>query len=131
MTGARKFLLALAPVAIFALGCDMASVAGSGGKKLTLVAPASQTIERGKTNDVLIAIQRKDFSGPVDLVFDRLPQGVKVTNPTPRIPSGDSSATVTLHADPGADLVKDQKVLVTAKASDMEVSESFNLTVKE
>ncbi len=125
----------LLPAVLFILGlylsCDSSTVRGPAGAGLKLQKPVDQTLERGRTNDVSVLIQREGFTGPVALELSQLPAGVNVTSSKLEIPGAGKSATVTLHADPQAALVANHRVLVTAKALGLEVSEGFNLTVKE
>lgn len=112
-------------------GCDSSSVVGERGTKLKIVKPMDQTVARGKTTDFDVLIGRDEFSGPVALQLSQLPAGVHVTNTKMEIPNAETALTLTLHADPNAAMVTNQRVVVTAKAADLEVSEDFRLTVKE
>ena len=123
---------AFALVLVAAPGCERTTVETSGGSKLTLKKPADQTLVRGKTNDVRVEIDRKDLAGPVEVEVDRLPKGVHVATDNTSIPQEQESVTLTLHADPNADLVTNHRVTVKAKASPgVEATEVFQVTVKE
>ena len=120
--------------AIFLAGtaCNQTSVEGVGGQKLTLKKPADQTLVRGKTNDVRVEIARKNIDGPVALEVGQLPRGVRVATNDQNIPREKEAVTLTLHADPTADLVTNHRVTVTAKAEPgVEATEVFQVTVKE
>jgi hypothetical protein len=86
----RKFVFVAAVTTVLALfnGCSKTStelssktsVEGSGGKKMTLVQPADQTVKRGSFTEVTVKISREKFSEPVsdkaDIVSN---QNVKVS----------------------------------------------------
>lgn len=118
-------------VSALVVSCDSSSVSGPGSTKLKLIQPKDQTLQRGKTNDVAVSIARDDFTGPVAIEVTQLPAGVKVTNSKTEVPSTDKSTTLTLHAQPDAALVTNHRVIVIARAGDMEVAEGFKLTVTE
>jgi len=130
----QKFVTCAVIVAafLFVSGCKHATVEGSGGKKLTLVKPADQTIKRGETNQVSIAVTRDNFRDAVDISFDNLPAGVTVQDKDKKLAANDNTATFTLKADANAGLVTNHEVKVTATGPDgMKVTEAFKLTVKD
>ena len=107
-----------------------AKVKDEHGRKLTLVAPASQKLVQGETNRILVAIARTGIEGPVEIKFEGLPSGVSVVESRPEIPAYSSTATFTLHASNDAQLVDDRQATVTAVGpGGMSVSERFNLDV--
>lgn len=111
--------------------CDSARVKDEQGRKLTLVAPASQSLKQGDTNKVMVAIARKGFEDNVAIRFEGLPPGVRVVEAEPTIPRDDNTATFTLEASGNAALVEDQAATVTASApGGMSVSETFKVSVK-
>jgi|SoiMethySBSTD1v2_1073268.scaffolds.fasta_scaffold383422_2 hypothetical protein len=119
--------------ALFALaGCHSTSVQDQQGNKLTLLKPADQTLRRGDTNQVTVAINRGGFTSPVPIDFAGLPAGVRVVEADRKIQSGESSASFTLQADNNAALVEKQRVVVTAYTpGGAETREEFRVTVKE
>ncbi len=126
----RSFVL-LTGLSFLLVGCEQTTVSGT-RKKLTLKKPADQTLVRGKTNEVRVAVERAGFSGPVTLEFGQLPKGVQVTPADQKVAADADSAVCTLHADPTADLVVNQNVTVTAKTMpDLQATETFKLTVKD
>jgi hypothetical protein len=128
------FLPACSLVSLLVLGasCDRTSVEDSAGRKLTLKKPVDQTLTRGKTNDLRVEVDRKNIQDPVTLEIDQLPKGVHVVNTDVKIPRDSESVTLTLHADPTADIVSNHRVTVTAKAPpDLQATEVFQVSVKE
>ena len=128
------FLPACSLLCLLVLGvsCDRTSVQDSAGRKLTLKKPTDQTLTRGKTNDIRVEVDRKNIPDPVTVEIDQLPKGVHVVNAETKIPGGSESVTLTLHADPTADIVSNHRVTVTAKASpDLQATEIFKVSVKE
>ena len=111
-------------------GCG-STVTGASGKKMTLVKPSAQTLHRGKTKEMDVEVRRNNILRSVVIAFSQLPEGVRVTNSKVEIPASENTARVVLHADPTAALVSNQRVIVTAKAEELEVAEGFELTVKE
>ncbi|MCA9319927.1 MAG: hypothetical protein KDB53_04290 [Planctomycetes bacterium] len=131
------FMKRWTPLVIFAglltlgLGCGKSTVKGEGGKSLTLVKPANQTITQGSTNKVLLTVVRGDFEGKVGIEIDDLPDGIALANDKESIAAGDNTLTVTMVADTDAALVKNHRVKVTASGpNDMAVSEFFEVTVQ-
>jgi hypothetical protein len=125
------FLAVLAALMGASAGCEKSTV-GARGKKLTVMKPADQTIQRGETNEVKIIIKRDDFRDPVNVRFEGLPTGVTVQDQNGQIAAEANTATFTLKADPNANLGKDQVVYVKVSAPDgLNTEESFKLTVKD
>jgi hypothetical protein len=121
---------AILAVAGLAAACDVAKVEDEQGRKITLVAPASQKLARGETNRVLVAIARTGIAGPVRIKFDGLPSGVTVVESPTEIPADSSTATFTLHAENDAELAASRPATVTAIGpGGMSVSERFNVDV--
>ena len=116
-------------VAVF--GCEQTTVEGTGGRKLTLSQPSSQTLKRGETNTISISITRASFSNPVEVKFSNLPKGVSVVEDK-KIGTDQNSGTYTLHAAPDADLVANHVAKVTVEGPDgMTATETFQITVKD
>jgi len=110
--------------------CDVAKVEDEKGRKITLVAPASQKLKQGETNRVLVAIARTGVAGPVRIKFDGLPSGVTVVETPTEIPADSSTATFTLHAENDAELAASRPATITAIGpGGMSVSERFNIDV--
>jgi hypothetical protein len=124
-------LATLGTLAAALAACDTGKVADEKGNKLTLVAPADQSLKQGETEKVTVAIARKGFEDAVTVRFEGLPAGVKVVETDPLIPPDDNTRTFTLQADAAAELVQDQTATVTASGpGGMSVSEQFKVTVK-
>lgn len=124
-------ITALLPVVLaFQAGCQKSTVEGPRNEKLTLLKPSAVTIERGRTEKVMVNIQRQNVTGPVAVNFENLPDGVKIEQNGRNI-EGDS-ATFVLEADDSADLVTNHAARVTIKGPDgMAVAETFDVTVRE
>lgn len=120
--------LCLAALVSFA-ACEKKTEADALGRKLTLVLKADQVIAPGETDPVLVTVARSDFNGAVDITFSNLPDGVTLANPG-EIPSTENFRTYTLVASAGAPPVDDQRVVVTAKAKGIDVSDTIRLTVR-
>ena len=123
----------VALTAIGACGKLSSSVSGEAGKKLTLVAPADQSITQGGTEALAVVIVRKNFDDIVDFEINELPSGITVAEGSKlSIPAGKlKSESVTLLAAVDASVVKNHRVSVTAKGPDgIAVTEYFRLTVK-
>ena len=113
-----------------AAGCEKTTVESSAGKKLTLVKPSNQTITRGETEKVMVAVARTNFEGPVMVRFNDLPRGVSVVDSTSNIDGNERTFVLKAAAD--ADLVKNHSASVTATGPDgMAATEKFEITVKE
>jgi hypothetical protein len=132
----------LATFAVLALafgvvaGCNnakspVASVEGSGGRKITLLDVADQTLTRGQTNKVMITVTRDKITDPLDVTFENLPKGVSVVESSPKIAANENIVNFTLKAEPDADLVTNHEVKATIGHGDMKVSDTFKVTVKE
>src|SRR5262245_12541868 len=127
-----SLLTTAAAAMLLIVGCQKSTVEGPSGKKLTIVKPADQTVKRGDTNQVTVAIGRDNFKDAVAIQFDNLPNGVSVEEKEKKIPGDDKVATFTLKADPEAALVSNHEAKVTAVGPDgMKVTESFKITVKD
>ena len=127
-------LLSLLGLQVLA-GCGKMSstVSGTSGRKLTLVAPADQSLNQGDNNKVALAIVRQNFEDAVEIEISELPKGVTVAGGTKlSIPSGMlKTDTITLVAEKDATVVNDHRVRVTAKGPEgISVTEFFNLTVR-
>jgi hypothetical protein len=102
------------------VGCgEKGTVTGSGGKKLTLTAPAATTVKQGDSKDVTVTIKRTKFDEPVTVTLSDLPKGVTADESKKTIEKGQDSVKFTLTAADNANPEKGHKVKVTAKASDM------------
>lgn len=129
-----SLLIVLCALAFAGAACTKKStVEGSGGKKLTLVAPMNQTVKQGDTNKVDFAIVRTNFDDPVEIEISNLPSGVTVAQGNRvTIPSGKLRVDgITLVASSDATLVRDHQVSVTAKGPEgIAVTEYFKVTVE-
>jgi uncharacterized membrane protein len=121
-------------------GCEQTTTTGPQGgttartaspKRLTLTAAKDQTIRRGDTDKILVAINRDNFNDPVTVRVTGLPKGISVLEGNDAvIPGGSNSATVTLKAAADADL-GEHNVTLSAEAAGLEKnSQVFRLTVK-
>jgi len=115
---------------LFALAsCSKETAAGGrANTRLALSKPANQTIQQGDSNKVAVSVDRTGFADPVKVSFSNLPMGVKVTEDS--IPAGDSSRDFVLVAAPDAALVEKQLVTVHARGNGIDLSQTFELTVK-
>jgi hypothetical protein len=130
MKYATRFVAALA-VLVSALGCEKTSVEGAGGKKLTLIAPASQTLKRGETNQIAITVTRSNCADSVAVKFSDLPKGTSVVEDK-KIDADKNVGTYTIHSTPDADLVTNHVAKVTVEGpGGMTATESFQVTVKD
>jgi hypothetical protein len=124
-------LLAAIAALLLPLGCKHSTVQDSQGRSLTLMKPADQTVRQGETDQVAVSISRSGFSDPVSVRFSGLPSGVRVVEADKKIASDQSTANFTLQADPGADLVANHAVRVTAEGpSGVAATQDFKVTVK-
>jgi ABC-type glycerol-3-phosphate transport system substrate-binding protein len=113
-----------------AAACGVSKVKDEHGRKITLVAPSSQSIKQGENNRLVVAIARTGIEGPVQIRFEGLPAGVTVVESAPEIKADDSTATFTLHAAGDAPVEKGQTATVTAIGPEgMSVSERFEIDV--
>lgn len=129
----KRILPVLAAVAMtVVLGCERTTVRDASGRKLTLMKPADQTLTRGETNKVAVTIARSNFDGPVNIMFEDLPKGVKLVEGKKSIEKDDSLDTWTLMADAEADLVTNHAVRIIAEGPEgLRAAETFYITVKE
>jgi hypothetical protein len=121
---------------IGAVGCEQKSGTAPGTnpnkpEKLTLTTKKSQTITQDKTDEMDVAITRKEFSGPVELAVNDLPKGVTLETKDLTIPDGKNTLTLTLKAAADAPPVTDHVFHIVAKAKDIPpVTDEVKLTVK-
>lgn len=116
-------------------GCGEVSttVTGTSNRKLTMVAPADQSVRQGDANKVALVIVRQNFEDAVEIEIADLPSGVTVAGGNKlTIPSGMLKVdTMTLVADKDASVVTDHLVSVTASGPDgISATEFFKVTVK-
>ena len=124
--------LAVAAMAAAPMGCGSNTAKDAGGRELTIVKPADQTIKRGESNRVAVAITRDEFEGPVNVRFEGLPAGVKVAEGDVTIPADKNVMNFTLVADVSAELVAEKPVrVVVTGPNNLVTSEVFELTIKE
>ena len=133
MTVALMALLVVGSVVAGGCGKVSSTVSGSSGRKLTILAPADQTVKQGDTNKVGLAIVRQNFNDAVEVEVSDLPSGVTVAGGSKLTIAAGSLSTdsMTLIADKDAAVITDHRVSVTAKGPDgISVTEFFKLTVK-
>jgi hypothetical protein len=124
----RSVLCIVLPLALV-VGCEKSTVEGPGARKITLVKPADQSVQRGSTEKVAIVVARSNFDGPVTIAFDNLPKGVSVADDGGKLEGNERTFVLTASAD--ADLVDRHAVSVTARGPDgMSVTEQFRLSVQ-
>ena len=124
--------LGLLCAAALVAGCASSTSKGTGGRELTIVRPASQTLHRGQTNRVAIVVRRENIPSNVTIQFDQLPKGVSVVEADRKVQPGELGVDYTLVAANDADLVANHQARVTAKAPDgLSASETLTLTVKQ
>jgi hypothetical protein len=100
-------------------------------RKLTIRVSGDHTITQDKTDEVMINVDRDNFSGPVTLDVRSLPKGVSVDTKEMTVPADKPVFTLTLKAAPDAQPVVDHKFQIVAKAQDIpEVVTDVKLTVK-
>jgi hypothetical protein len=100
-------------------------------RTLKVKSPSEVSIKQNGTADVDISVDRKNFTGPVEIKFDQLPAGVSTVTPDQTIPADKDSLKVALKAAPDAKVEKDHMVKVMAKAKDLPAdSVEFKLEVK-
>lgn len=122
-------LVSLAAAGLMA-GCDAAQVVDEQGQEIALVAPSDQTIERGGTTDVVVAISRSGIEGPVTIRIEDLPEGVTAVEEEIQIPADASSQPIRLQADAEAALVDDAVVKVVAVGPrEVSVADHFRIDV--
>lgn len=138
-----KILTVFGLAALCAWGCDNkttttgpAPAPGTSGKsnevkKLTLKAPASESIKQGDSHELTIKIDRSNFDDPVTIRLNELPEGVTCSTNEVVIPAGTTEAKVTLKVAPDA-AVGEHDVKVDAKASGVDDNtQTMKLTVKD
>lgn len=103
-------------------------------RKLSVKAPASQTVTQDRADEMTVSVDRDGFSGPVTIELKNLPKGVTVETKDLTLPADKNSLKVTIKAAPDAPAVVDHVVQVIGKAKDQadmpEVASDFKLTVK-
>ena len=103
-------------------------------RKLSVKAPASQSVTQDRTDEMSVSVERDGFSGPVTIELKNLPKGVTVETKDLTLPADKNSLKVTIKAAPDAPAVIDHAVQVMAKANEQsdlpEVASDFKLTVK-
>lgn len=122
---------------IGAVGCEQKSTTSpnpnnpNAPRKLTITTKSSQTITQDKTDEMDVAIMRKEFNGPVEIEVKDLPAKVTLETKDLTIPEGKNTLTLTLKAAPDAPPVTDHVFHVIAKAKEVEsVTADVKLTVK-
>ncbi|MBI2921431.1 MAG: hypothetical protein HYY18_10150 [Planctomycetes bacterium] len=114
------------------IGCGTTSATGPGDKKLTLVKPANQTLNRGDINRIAITVVRENIAPDIPIRFTNLPDGVKVIEKDKKFEEDEIIVNYTLFAANDADLVEGHVVKVTAEGPDgLAVTETFEVSVKE
>jgi len=125
-----KLMCASLCVAGLSAGCEKTTVESTSGKKLTLMKPTDQNINRGDTEKVMVVVARSNFDAPVMVRFNDLPRGVSVVDSTSNIDGNERTFVLKAAAD--ADLVTNHQASVTATGPDgMAATEKFEITVKE
>ncbi|MDY3558863.1 hypothetical protein R5W23_006037 [Gemmata sp. JC673] len=103
-------------------------------RKLSVKAPASQTVTQDRADEMTVSVDRDGFSAPVTIELKNLPKGVTVETKDLTLPADKNSLKVTIKAAPDAPAVVDHVVQVAAKAKSEadvpEVASDFKLTVK-
>ncbi|HJZ92946.1 MAG TPA: hypothetical protein VKE40_18875 [Gemmataceae bacterium] len=119
------------------IGCEQKSTTSpnpnnpNAPRKLTITTKSSQTITRGKTDDIDVAVTRKEFSGAVELEVKDLPTGVTCITKDLTIPEGKSTITLTLQAAADTPPVTDHMFHIVAKAKEVDsIAAEVKLTVK-
>lgn len=113
------------------IGCEQSTVQGENGRKLSVVQPSSQTMNRGDTNKIDISVSRTNFGDALGVTFSDLPRGTTVVEDK-KIASDRSSGTYTLHSAPDADLVTNHVSRVTVEGpGGMTATETFKITVND
>lgn len=132
--------------ASLAAGCNKTTTTGPGSstatkntnsagqpaaKKLSLMAAKDQTIKQGAEDKVLVTINRDNFSDPVSVGFEGLPQGVTMVETNPVISGSDNTINLTLKAADDA-AVGEKDVTLFAKAAGVEKNtQTFKLTINK
>lgn len=129
MASYRKMLLPLTLLGLLA-GCASTSVTGEGGKTLTLLRPANQSLVRGQTNKILITVRRDEFAGPIEIEFQDLPDGVRIVEESTTVPAGDTFQNFTLYVAPDAEGTENHTVTVVATSPDgLQAVERFQIDI--
>lgn len=133
----RLVAIVLALGLIGAVGCEQKSTTSpnpnnpNSPRKLTVTTKNSQTITQDKTDEIDVAVTRKEFNGPVELEVKNLPKGVSLETKDLTIPEGKNTLTLTLKAAPDASPVTDHVFHIVAKSKEVEsVTTDVKLTVK-
>lgn len=114
-----------------AVGCAGVSAEAPDGKKLTLMKPMDEMIQRGDRGEVMLTVDREQFDEEIEVEVDDLPKGIEVLNPTLVIPRGQSTFTLLLEAKSDADLVDEHVVRVKVLGpDDLDVVQTFDITVR-
>jgi hypothetical protein len=122
--------LALGAIVVLAAGCTTTTVQGPEGQKMTVLASGGAVVHRGGSEAVEITIDRKNFTGPVEVTLSELPQGVKADQDSKTVAT--NKATFLLTVSDSADLVQNQAVKITVKGpGDMETTQYLKLSVKQ
>jgi hypothetical protein len=83
-------------------------------KRLVIPSIKDQHVQRGNRTNVPIKIERVNFNDPVALVFDNLPNEIKVETKQTVIPSNTDALFVVFVADPKAP-IGEQSIFMTAQ----------------
>lgn len=128
----RSLALALGLAAALGTGCASSTAKGAGGRELTLVRPASQTLHRGDTNRVDIMVTRENIPQDVSVHFTDLPRGVKVVEADRKVKPDEVIVTYTLFAANDADVVSNHQAKVTAEGpGGLTATEPLVVTIKQ
>ena len=105
-------------------------VRGPEGQKIKLHRPSNMKLRRGEAETLTVRFDRENFSEPVQVTVSQLPSGVEAVD-APRTTELERIEIV-LRADPDADLVANQQVVVTVAGPDnISASETFDLSVRD
>jgi hypothetical protein len=124
-------IVTVSAIALCALtaGCAKESAAsGRSNTRLALSKPSNQSLTQGTSNEVKVSVDRTGFADAVQVEFSNLPRGVRVEGNS--IPAGDESRDFMLIAAPDAQVVNNQIVTVHARGQGIDLSQTFELTVK-
>jgi Tfp pilus assembly protein PilW len=122
---ARRSLFAVAVATVLGVvGCQSGTGTGAGtstrpggtaaAKKLTVTFKEGHTVQQGAEDDVMVTINRDNFSDPVSVKVEGLPDGVTADALT--IASSDSTGTLKLRAAADAKVVESHAATVVADA---------------
>lgn len=113
-------------------GCKKsATVEGPGNKSLTVSVPETVTVVAGETEKMKIAVDRKNFDGPVDVLIADLPAGVTLKDAKFQLAKGENDIEVVLMADGKANALKNHAAKVTASSGEISVTETVKVSVAE